>query len=233
MNAAPEDIRAGLARVREGIAEAARKAGRDPGEVTLVGITKTHPAESVAVAFEQGLKDMGENRVQEAAGKIPLLPPGIRWHLVGSLQTNKARQAAGLFELIQSLDRTRLASALNRAAGEAGKPCHALIQVNATRDPGQGGVPPDEARNLIEICLALPYLRIDGLMVIGPYPAGDDEIRRVYRGVRELFERLAPLAGPGFRTLSFGMSGDYRIAVEEGSTLVRVGTAIFGGRMVT
>jgi len=233
MNPTPEDIRAGLARVREGIAEAAAKSGRDPGEVTLVGITKTHPAESVAATFALGLKDMGENRIQEAADKIPLLPSGITWHMVGSLQTNKARQALGLFGLIQSLDRPRLAEVLNRVAGETGRPCHALIQVNVTGARGQGGVTPGEAGKLFEICLALPYLRIDGLMAIGPYPAGEDEIRAAYRGVVDLFKRLAPRAGPGFGTLSFGMSGDYRIAVEEGSTLVRVGTAIFGGRMVT
>jgi hypothetical protein len=199
--------------------------------VTLVGITKTVPVDAIAAAFDAGLREMGENRVQEAAGKRPLIPAGITWHMVGQLQTNKVGQALGLFDLIQSLDRPKLASALNRAAAENGKPCHALIQINVTGVPGQGGVPPGEAGALIEKCLALPYLRIDGLMAIGPYPAGEDGIRSAYRAVRELFERLAPRAGPGFRTLSCGMSGDYRIAVEEGSTLVRIGTAIFGGRM--
>lgn len=212
------------------MAAAARRAGRDPGDVQLVAITKTVPAATVALAAAAGVTAVGENRVQEAAGKIAEVPGPMTWHMVGRLQANKARDAVRLFELIHSVDRLKLADGLNRAAEISERICRILVQVNVTGTASQGGVPSDGIDGLIEKAARLPYLRICGLMAIGPYPAGEPEIRGAYRSVSALFRRLAPQTGPQFGILSLGMSGDYEIAVEEGSTLVRVGTAIFGGR---
>ena len=225
-----DELHSNLGRVREKIAAAAQRAGRAAADVGLVAITKTVPAETVALAAAAGVTAVGENRTQEAAGKIAEVRAPLAWHMVGRLQTNKARDAVRWFELVHSLDRFRLAEALNRAAESAGKPCRVLVQVNVTGASSQGGVAPEGSEGLIEKAARLPYLRMCGLMAIGPYPGGDAEIRSAYRSVSAMFRRLASQAGPEFVTLSLGMSGDYEIAIEEGSTLVRVGTAIFGER---
>jgi hypothetical protein len=223
-------IKENLERIRGDIAAAAKRSGRPASAVTLLAITKTVPAPVVAEAVKCGVTEVGENRVQEAKGKMPLLPSDLTWHMVGRLQTNKAREAARLFSLIHSLDREELALALDRAGEAAGKPVNVLVQVSLTGAPQQGGVPAEKLSEFIEKSASLRYVDIQGLMALGPWPAGEAEIRQAYRSAKELFDRVARGAGEGFRTLSLGMSGDYRVAVEEGSTLVRIGTAIFGER---
>lgn len=173
---------------------------------------------------------IGENRVQEAAGKFPLLPAGVERHLIGRLQTNKAREAVRLFDVIESVDRPEVAQALNRAAEAAGKPCRVLAQVNCSGAAGQGGIPTVEALHFIEFCRNLPYLRMGGVMAIGAHDAPEPVLREGFRAAREVFRQAADLIGAECRTLSLGMSGDFEVAVEEGSTLVRLGTAIFGMR---
>lgn len=216
--------------MRERIVSAARRGGRVPEEVTLVAVTKTVAADAVHAAAAAGVRAFGENRVLEAEVKIADTPPGCDWHLVGRLQTNKARQATGLFSLIHSLDRESLAEALGRAAGASGRPCRVLVQVNVGGNPGQGGVAPEGVEAFIENAARLPYLEICGLMAIGPHPATPDGTRAAFRRLREAFERLAGRRGPGFGILSMGMSDDFETAVEEGSTMVRIGTALFGRR---
>ncbi len=215
--------------VRERIAAAARRGGRDPAAVTVVAVTKTLPVADVLAAAAAGQTEFGENRVQEAQVKVAALP-GATWHLVGRLQTNKARDAAGLFGLIHSLDRFELAVALDRAGRALGRPCRALIQVNSAANPGQGGVAPAALDDFVEKMTGLTYLHICGLMAIGPHPAGADEVREAFRRTRAAFERLAPRMGERFGILSLGMSEDFETAVEEGSSMVRIGTALFGPR---
>ena len=225
-----EGIRENIERIRGEIAAAAQRSGRSPSAVALVAITKTVPAPLIAEAVKLGVTEVGENRVQEAKGKMPLLPSNLAWHMVGRLQTNKAKEAARLFSLIHSLDREELAATLNRAGEAAGKPVNVLVQVSLTGAPQQGGVPAAKVTEFIEKSASLRYVHILGLMALGPWPAGEAEIRQAYRSARELFDRVAPVAGEGFGILSLGMSGDFMVAVEEGSTLVRIGTAIFGER---
>jgi len=224
------EVRAALERVRAGMAAAARRCGRREGEVELLAISKNVPAEIVGIAAGLGLRVFGESRVQEARAKIPALPPDLIWHMVGQLQTNKAREAFRLFKLIHSLDRLELARILSRLGEAAKSACNVLIQVNVSGMAQQGGVKPEEVPELIEKCSELPYLRYCGLMAIGPYPASERDIRSAYRAVKGLFDTLAGSLGAEFKTLSMGMSGDYEIAIEEGSTLVRIGTSIFGER---
>jgi len=228
-----ETIRVNLQGIRERMAAAARRAGRDPASVTLLAITKNVPAEVIRLAVELGVTELGENRVQEAKAKIPLVGAGPTWHFVGRLQTNKARDAAGLCQLVHSLDRAELAQALNRAGEALGRPVRVLAQVNVTGAPQQGGVALSEVEGFIEMCLRLPYLRMDGVMAIGPYPASDSEVRKGYAEARGVLERFVRVAGKGPGVFSAGMSGDFEPAIEEGSTLVRIGTALFGDRRNT
>lgn len=232
MSSAPgiHELKENLDSVRGRIAGAARRAGRSPESVNLVAITKNVRAELVSAAYDMGIRAVGENRVQEARAKIPELPEGLSWHMVGRLQSNKAREAAALFSLIHSVDRIRLGESLSRAAGETGRTCRGLVQVNLTGAPGQGGAPPSEVEKMIEILARLPYLQICGLMALGPYPAEEKAVRGTFRELARIYRGLASRMGPEFSVLSMGMSADYEIAIEEGSTLVRVGTAIFGKR---
>ncbi|MCX7685392.1 MAG: YggS family pyridoxal phosphate-dependent enzyme [Acetobacteraceae bacterium] len=216
-------IRDNLAALRARIADAARAAGRDPASVALVAVSKTHPAEAVAEAIAAGQLLFGENRVQEAAAKFPALRaahPGLRLHLIGPLQTNKARDAVRLFDRIESLDRPRLAEALAAAAAKEGRAPDCLIQVNTGREPQKAGCAPEEAEALLRQARALG-LRVCGLMCIPP--AGADPAPH--------FALLAAMARDlGLPVLSMGMSGDFPAAIAAGATHVRVGTAVFGAR---
>jgi hypothetical protein len=220
-----------LEEVRGRIARAARRAGRDPARVTLVAVSKTHAAGAVAEAAAAGQLHFGENRVQEARDKIPLSPPGLVWHLVGHLQGNKARDAVLLFPWIHSLDSADLARELDRRAGAAGRSPRVLIQLNLSGEATKSGIPPGRLPDLARAVLGLPHLSLAGLMTIPP-PGDDPEAARPY------FRQLALLLGdlrsslgePGLDQLSMGMTHDLEAAVEEGATLVRVGTAIFGER---
>jgi pyridoxal phosphate enzyme (YggS family) len=224
------EIRENLSKVREQIGAAARRAGRKPEEITLVTVSKGISPEITALAAAEGVALFGESKVQEAQEKIPKMPAGLEWHMIGRLQSNKVREALHLFSLIHSVDRDTLATAIDRHARENGKPARILVQVNITGSTRQGGVPIAEIQPFIDKMSKLDYLRICGLMAIGPYPAGVEELRGAYRNMRVVFDRLARGLGAGFNTLSTGMSGDFEAAIEEGSNLVRIGTAIFGDR---
>lgn len=213
-----------LARVRERIATACSRTGRSPDEVTLVGVSKGFPAEAVAEAYAAGLRDLGENRVQEAAGKIEALAAldvRPRWHLVGHLQTNKAKTAAGLFAIIHSVDSLRLAQALSRRARES---VPILLEVNVTQEASKFGFAPKEVASTLSAIVALPNLDVRGLMTIAPLTDQPETVRPVFRRLRELRD------AEGLRELSMGMTDDFEVAIEEGATMVRVGRAIFGPR---
>lgn len=230
------DVAANLAQVRARIDAAARAAGRDPAEVELLGVTKTFPAERAIEAARAGLHQLGENRVQEASGKIPAVREAtsapLEWHLIGSLQRNKARRAVELFDVIQSVDRLELARALDRLAQEQGRQLRVYLQVNLDDEPQKGGVAPDQAPALLDEIATLPALEPIGLMTI-PAPRSDPEERRLaFARLRALREELT-LNHPGLRGLSMGMTADFELAIREGATCVRIGTALFGQRSST
>jgi pyridoxal phosphate enzyme (YggS family) len=220
-----------LQAVRARIAAAAQRSGRDAASVTLVGITKGVDAALAREAFEAGLCDLGENRVAEALEKIRAVGPGPRWHLVGHLQRNKARRAAGVFTMIHSIDGPALARALDRATHDLGRRIPVLIEVNVAGEPSKFGVRPQEAGDLVRVVVACPHLEAVGLMTVAPLCDDPEAVRPVFRRLRLLRDRLRDgPAGEGFCELSMGMSGDYEVAIEEGATLVRIGRAIFGER---
>jgi pyridoxal phosphate enzyme (YggS family) len=197
-----------------------------------MAVTKTHPVEAAAWAVEAGLRHLGENRVQELAEKVPLLgETQATWELIGPLQRNKARQAVRLAGRIQTVDRVKLAQALDRlCAEEERESLPVLIQVNVSRDPAKAGCGADEAAALIEAVLASDHLRLDGLMTIGELTQDRGRIRATFRALRELRDKLAARCDGSLEVLSMGMTDDLEIAIEEGSTLIRVGTALFGAR---
>jgi len=219
-----------LSRVREQIAEAAAKSGRSADDVELVTITKTHPAEKVREAIEAGQTLFGESRVQEARAKIPELPSNIHWHFVGHLQKNKIRHALPLFEMIHSVDSLTLAQEVNRIADEEGLHGRVLFEVNVAGEGSKFGFAPDKLREQMEELLALPRLTIVGLMTIPPMAEEAEASRKYFVQLRQLRDRLQTEFRVDLAQLSMGMTQDFPIAVEEGATLVRVGTAIFGER---
>jgi pyridoxal phosphate enzyme (YggS family) len=227
--AADIPIRDRIDRVRQAIAAAARRAGRDPDGVRLVAVTKTVPPERIREAVAAGLTVFGENRVQEARDKIPALPPELTWHMVGALQRNKARLAARLFGMIESVDRMSLARTLSDAAGA---PLPVLVQVNIGREPQKAGVHPDGLPELLRQLAGLDGIAVRGLMAIPPWEDDPEASRPHFRALRELAAamRRLEIAGVALDELSMGMTSDYEVAIEEGATLVRVGTAIFGPR---
>ena len=219
-----------LERVRAQIAQAAAKSGRALDEIELVAISKTHEAEKVRAAFEAGQELFGESRVQEARAKIPLLPSATRWHFVGHLQKNKIRQALSLFELFHSIDSVELARDMNRIAEEEGLHPRVLLEVNVAGEGSKIGFAPDALRAAMETLLQLPRLMIEGLMTIPPLAPTAEESRRFFVALRELRDQIQSESGVSLPQLSMGMSGDFGVAIEEGATLVRVGTSIFGKR---
>jgi len=219
-----------LEAVRARIAQAARRVGRDPSEVTIVAVTKSHPLATVRKAAGEGLKDVGENKVQEALGKMAEWPDApVRWHLIGHLQRNKAKQAVGRFALIHSLDSVRLADALEQAAAAQGITQDVLVQVNVAREPQKDGAAPEDVDELVEHVSAQPHLALKGFMTMAPLTDDEAVVRSTFRGLRELRDRLT--THDARRTiLSMGMSSDFEIAVEEGATMLRLGTVLFGER---
>ncbi len=218
------------------IKSAASRAGRDAREVALVAVTKTHPASLVREAFAAGLRDFGENRVQEAEGKIEELarePEGARWHLIGRLQANKARRAARLFDVIHSVDSPSLAERLERVCEEDGRESlDVLVQVDLAREPTKGGAREDELLALVDTLKACTRLRFKGLMTLPPFYEDAELVRPYFRRLRELRDELRDSGAFGGEAgeLSMGMTHDFELAVEEGATIVRVGTALFGER---
>jgi len=214
------------------MAEAAVRAGRDPSDVTLVAVTKTRTVDQIAEAVDAGIVHLGENRVQEAAAKIPALGREAVWHLVGPLQSNKARLAAALFDWIESVHSEKTARLLSARAVEAGKKIAVLLQVNISGEDAKSGVTPGGTVELARHVQDQPGLDLRGLMTIGSFGVGRDVTRSEFARMYEMFEGLKedPVIGENMSELSMGMSGDYDIAIEEGATLVRVGTALFGER---
>ena len=219
-----------LARVREQIAESAKKAGRALDDIDLVAISKTHDAERVREAMDAGQQLFGESRIQEARTKIPLLPSSLHWHFVGHLQKNKIRHALPLFELFHSVDSLVLAEEINRIADEDGIHPRVLLEVNVSGEGSKFGFKPAALRAEMESLLALPRLSIEGLMTIPPLAEEAEASRKFFVQLRELSHALEKEFDLKLAQLSMGMTNDFPIAVEEGATLVRVGTAIFGER---
>jgi PLP dependent protein len=220
-----QDIRANLERVRERVARAAERAGRRAEDVLLVGVSKTVDVARIRAAIAAGLGALGENRVQEARDKITELGRPVQWHLVGHLQTNKVRDALELFDVIHSVDRIDLARELDRRARAKGRPIDAFVQVNVGGELSKGGWPPEAVETAIGAISALAGLKLRGLMTIPPAVERPEDGRAWFRMLRKLSERH------GLPELSMGMSADFEVAIEEGATMVRVGTAIFGPRL--
>ncbi len=228
------DLPARLDEVRERIAAAAARSGRRPEAVRLVAVSKTRPLADVEVLAAAGQADFGESTIQDAGTKIPQRPD-LTWHLVGHLQSNKTRFVPALFDWVHSVDGEKIAARIARAAEQQGKVIDILLQVNVSGDPAKYGFAPGELLPAAERLLqqGLPGIRLRGLMTIGRRDAGPDDTRRSFAALRELADEAARRFGAEpFRELSMGMSGDYEIAVEEGATLVRVGTGLFGARQV-
>jgi pyridoxal phosphate enzyme (YggS family) len=222
--ASATDIAANLRRVRERVDAACRRAGRSPAEVTIVGISKGFPASVVVEAWQAGLRDMGENRVQEAASKIAVAAEKgarPRWHLVGHLQTNKVKTALSLFDIIHSVDSLHLVEAISRAAV---KSMPVLLEVNVSGEPSKYGLRPEEVEPTLAKARALPNIDVQGLMTVAPLVDNPEDVRPVFRRLRELAQTL------GLPQLSMGMSDDFEVALEEGATMIRIGRAIFGPR---
>jgi pyridoxal phosphate enzyme (YggS family) len=224
------EIQKNMERVRTQIAEATKKAGRRVEDVELIAISKTHDAERVREAFEAGQNVFGESRVQEARAKIPELPSSLRWHFVGHLQKNKIRHALPLFELMHSVDSLALAQEVNRIAEEEGLHPRILLEANVAGEGSKFGFRPDTLAADMELLLGLPRLSIEGLMTIPPLAPEAEESRKFFVQLRELRDTLEKEFDVKLPHLSMGMTSDFTVAIEEGATLVRVGTAIFGER---
>jgi pyridoxal phosphate enzyme (YggS family) len=219
--------------VRERIATAADRAGRSPDEVTLVAVTKTHDASVIEQAYELGLRDFGENRVQELVKKHDQLSTRIHWHLVGHLQSNKAKYIAPFVHIVHSIDSLDTAKELGKRAEQAGRVIDILLEINIANEPTKHGVIHDQAEPLLcDILEGTTNLRVRGLMTVAPYEDYPENTRPYFRALRNLRDRLTgrypDLAE--FTELSMGMTNDFEVAIEEGATIVRIGTAIFGGR---
>jgi len=228
------DVAKNLTAVRERIERAAARAGRRAEEILLIGVSKTVEVERIRQALAAGLPALGENRVQEAKAKIEALGHPVPWHLVGTLQTNKAKDAIRLFDEIDSLDRPELARELDRRARARGKVVEALVEVNLGGEATKGGVAPDGLKAFLGEIAPLPGIRVKGLMAIPPLAEDPEASRPWFRQLRELRDAAAGWGVPGveMRQLSMGMSADFEVAIEEGATMVRVGTAIFGERPI-
>jgi pyridoxal phosphate enzyme (YggS family) len=231
------------AALRARMAAAARRAGRDPGEIALLGVAKGQPLERVEAAVRAGVARLGENYVQEARAKQEALAarlaqaglPAPSWHFVGRLQRNKAREAVRLFDCIETLDSAPLAAELDRRAAAAGRRLAVLLQVNLSREPQKGGVPAEELPALLAACAGCAALRVTGLMTVPAAAADPEASRPAFAQLRELRDTLLRAVEPGgggadLRELSMGMSEDFEVAIEEGATIVRIGTALFGPR---
>lgn len=221
-----------IERVRESVAEAALRASRDPADVAVIAVCKTFPREDVDAAYALGMRDFGENRVQEAQGKFAVpLPDDARLHLIGQLQSNKAKPAAALFDFIQSVDRASLIDALEKEAAKLGRPIPVLLQVNVAREPQKSGCTPEEAPALAARMIASPAFALRGLMTIAPLVDDPELARPTFAGLRDLRDRIGERhPDADLSILSMGMSDDFPVAVAEGATHVRIGRAIFGIR---
>jgi len=224
MNLILEDVRAR-------ITAACNRVGRDPADVEIVAVTKTHGAEVVREAWEAGLTIVGENKVQEAAWKKPASISGPSWHLIGHLQGNKVRHALELFDFIHSVDSIKLVDRINSVAGDIGMSPHILIEVNVSGEKSKSGMrPEDVAPTISHIMVECPRITVEGLMTMAPFSENPEDARPYFRKLRELRDAIEQNLAVGLPRLSMGMSGDYEVAVEEGATWIRLGTVLFGER---
>jgi pyridoxal phosphate enzyme (YggS family) len=225
-------IRDNLLRVVERMDQSATKAGRDPGEITLVAVSKTVEPARVRDAIEAGVTILGENYIQEARGKIEEIGRGVQWHMVGHLQSNKAKYAVTLFDCIHSIDSISLAREIDRRAAQKGRSLRVLVEVNLSGEATKFGIGPDDALDLIRQGASLKNISFEGLMTMPPYFYDPEKARPYFIRLRELRDRIQGegIEGVKMGELSMGMSGDFEAAIEEGATMIRVGTAIFGER---
>jgi pyridoxal phosphate enzyme (YggS family) len=224
------DLASNLTQIRERIAAACSRANRNPSSVTMLAVTKTQPPEIVGEAARLGLTLFGENKVQEAKSKIPLCPGRLSWHMIGHLQSNKSRDAVGLFSMIQSVDSLGLAEELNKRAEQASKTMPVMLEVNIVGEASKFGYKPDQMLLEFDRLVALPRLEIHGLMTIPPWTPLPERVRPIFQKLRELKTECEQRLGAPMPQLSMGMSGDFEVAIEEGATIVRIGTALFGER---
>jgi len=224
------DLAENFNRINSRIEAACNRVDRPPSSVTLVAVSKNHPALSVDDALRLGVKIFGENRVQEAKAKIPACSGRARWHLIGHLQSNKARDAVQFFDMVESVDSLHLAEELNRRAEQAAKHLPILLQANIAAEATKFGYPPEKLLEDLSALQQLSHLEIQGLMTIAPWTPDPERVRPVFRKLREIKEQCESRLGAPLPHLSMGMSGDFEVAIEEGATLVRIGTALFGPR---
>ena len=224
------DLAANLDSIQKRITAACGRAGRDPDSVTLLAVTKSHPPAVVQAAAKLGLTFFGENKVQEAKAKMPLCPGNLRWHMIGHLQSNKCRDAVELFKMIQSVDSLSLAQEINKRAEPAARTMPVLIEVNVAGEASKFGYQPEQLLAELKELNALPRIEIHGLMTVPPWSAEAEKARPHFRRLRELKQRAEAVLGAPLPHLSMGMSGDFEIAIEEGATMVRIGTELFGPR---
>lgn len=224
------DFQSRLDAIKARISAAASRSGRGADDVVLVAVSKTHPPEAVRAAFECGQTIFGENKVQELMAKVPECPSGARWHLVGHLQSNKIRKVLPLCEMLHGIDSAALAAEVDRIAAELGLFPKVLLEVNMVGEASKFGFQPDRLRGEIDSILRLSRVSVEGLMTVAPYVEDPEEVRHAFRGLRELRDDCARTAGIDLPLLSMGMTGDFEVAIEEGATHVRVGTALFGQR---
>lgn len=216
--------------IQQRIHAACVRADRDPGSVTLLAVTKGQPPEVVSEAARLGLMFFGENKIQEAKAKIPLCGGRLRWHLIGHLQSNKCRDAVELFEMIESVDSLHVAQEISKRADQAGKTIPILLEVNLAGEASKFGYRPEKLDAELKQINALPRLEIYGFMTVPPWTSNAENVRPVFRQMRQVKQRAEQLLGAPLPHLSMGMSGDFEVAIEEGATIVRIGTALFGPR---
>ena len=228
----PERLKENLPRIRDEVERAARRSGRTGADVTLVAVTKSHPLAAVEAALEAGIRDIGENRVEELQVKVRALEgrPAPRWHMIGHLQRRKAPRVIGICHLVHSVDTVRLAERLDRFVPAGVPPLPVLVQVNTSGEAAKSGVSPREAPEAVHRITELPGLVVRGLMTMAPFTDRESVLRDAFRGLRRLHEELRKLEGYRGEHLSMGMTNDFGIAIEEGSTMVRIGTALLGQR---
>lgn len=224
------DLAENIASVQNRIAAACQRSRRHPDSVALLAVSKNHPPETVNEAARLGLTLFGENKVQEAKAKIPLCSSRLRWHMIGHLQSNKSRDAVALFEMIQSVDSLGLAEEINTRAEQASKTVSILLEVNAGGEASKFGYRPEQLLQEMPQIFKLPRLEVQGLMTVPPWAPNPEKVRPVFRQLRELKTKCEEILGAPLPHLSMGMTGDFEVAIEEGATIVRIGTALFGER---
>ena len=224
------DIEANFNSIHQRIEQACARAGREPASVQLVAVSKGHPPDTIEAAAQLGQMVFGESRIQEAKAKIPLCPWRLQWHLIGHLQSNKCRDAVQFFTMIESVDSLKLAEELDKWADKLTKRVPILLEVNVAGEASKFGLKPDDVLDQLQQINALRRLEIHGLMTIAPWTPEPEKVRPIFRQLRELKEQCENVLGAPIQHLSMGMSGDFEIAIEEGATIVRIGTALFGSR---